>query len=147
MSFPKRPPCVLEKEIIHTVLNVLSRGGVEGQPFCLDTNTRTEDSGKCAVVLEKPLFVQVFCTDAKYSEHVTRFMDSDSSLLESKFRHSIHVFVCFTLRQSSKSFVTFNGYHTGIRRRLGLEAVHSHAQIRGRQEDVPIKGRMQTGEL
>jgi hypothetical protein len=28
-----------------------------------------------------------------------------------------------------------------------LEAVHSHAQIRGRPEDIAVKGRMKAGKL
>ena len=59
MSFPKRPSCVLEKEIIHTALSMLSREAWRNSNFVLARNSLTKERGKCAVLLEKPIFVQM----------------------------------------------------------------------------------------
>jgi hypothetical protein len=59
MSFPKRPSCVLEKEIIHTALSMLSKEAWRNSNFVLARNSLSKGSGKCAVLLEKPIFVQM----------------------------------------------------------------------------------------
>jgi hypothetical protein len=96
-------------ETIYTALNLLNREGVEEESFCFSQKlthrqSTVEDALSCWRNQSPELkpsvcfFVQVFWTDPKYSQNVTNFMDSDCSLLQNKFLHSVHIFICFARR-------------------------------------------------
>ena len=66
-----------------------------------------------AIWLRFRLTLKMLWTDPKWtSEHVSNFMNSDSSLSEEKFLHSINIFICFAHWWMIHVYDIFNRRHT-----------------------------------